>query len=129
MRSAGEGMAGSFRGGRGERSATARPCVAGGALRPFQPLGAGGAHPDREEADVPQTAHRPDVADHLREVQRGYDDEIRPIESYAPLVLAFNALFGGFLVAYARSGRKLPETIPPSDVILLATATHKLSRI
>ena len=75
-----------------------------------------------------QTAQRT-IADHLREVERDYDDQIRPIESYGPLVAAFNAACGGFLVAYARSGRKLPEHVSAGDVVLLATATHKLSRI
>jgi hypothetical protein len=77
---------------------------------------------------VPQTSERT-IADHLQEVERGYDDQIRPIESYGPLVAAFNVAFGGFLVAYARSGHKLPEHISGGDVVLLATATHKLSRI
>jgi hypothetical protein len=30
---------------------------------------------------VPQTAHQANIADRLRSVERGYDDEIRPIES------------------------------------------------
>jgi hypothetical protein len=78
---------------------------------------------------VPQTAHQADVADRLRSVERGYDDELRPIQSYAPLVVVFNAVFGGFLVAYARSGRRLPEHVGLGDVILLSAATHKVSRI
>jgi hypothetical protein len=77
---------------------------------------------------VPQT-HQRSAADHLRGVERGYDDEIRPIESYGLLVATFNVAFGGFLVGYARSGRRLPEHVSAGDIALLATATHKLSRI
>ena len=78
---------------------------------------------------MPATAQHSTVTDHVRDVERGYGNEIRPIESYAPLVAAFNGLFGGFLVAYARSGRKLPAELSAKDVVLLATASHKLSRI
>jgi hypothetical protein len=78
---------------------------------------------------VPSTAHHTTITDHVREVERGYADDIRPIESYGPLVAAFNGLFGGFLVAYVRSGRELPAELSAKDVVLLATASHKLSRI
>jgi hypothetical protein len=75
------------------------------------------------------TAHRTSVADHVREIERGYAAEIGALESYGPLVAAFNVAFGGFLIGYARSGRTMPEHVSAGDVVLLATATHKLSRI
>jgi Protein of unknown function (DUF1360) len=51
-----------------------------------------------------------------------------PFASFASLAGAFNAAMGAALVAAARSGR-LPERIDASDVILIGTASHKLSRL
>jgi hypothetical protein len=51
-----------------------------------------------------------------------------PFRTYATLAAAFNAAFGGALVAARRSGR-LPERIDTRDVLLIGTASHKLSRL
>jgi Protein of unknown function (DUF1360) len=51
-----------------------------------------------------------------------------PFRTYAGLAALFNAAFAGALVAAKRSGR-LPERIETRDVILLGTASHKLSRL
>jgi hypothetical protein len=52
-----------------------------------------------------------------------------PFGSYALLAALFNAGFAGLLVAARRSGRELPERIGPGDVVLIGTASHKLSRL
>ncbi len=53
----------------------------------------------------------------------------RPIGGYATLT----ALFGGLCVAFAewmrRSDRQLPERVGAADLLLITTATHKLSRL
>jgi hypothetical protein len=49
--------------------------------------------------------------------------------SYAVFAALFNAGFAGALAAAKRSGRELPERIEPSDVLLIGTASHKLSRL
>ena len=78
---------------------------------------------------MPATAHDTNVTDHVRDIERGYAGEPHPIQTYGPLVATFNGLFGGFLIAYVRSGRELPAELSTKDVVLLATASHKLSRI
>jgi uncharacterized protein DUF1360 len=49
--------------------------------------------------------------------------------SYAVFAALFNAGFAGSLAAAKRSGRELPERVEPSDVLLIGTASHKLSRL
>ncbi|HET6867403.1 MAG TPA: DUF1360 domain-containing protein [Solirubrobacteraceae bacterium] len=51
-----------------------------------------------------------------------------PFRSYATLAAVFNAAFGGALAAAGRSGR-LPERVSTQDVLLIGTASHKLSRL
>ncbi len=51
-----------------------------------------------------------------------------PFRTYATLAAVFNAGFGGALVAAKRSDR-LPERVSIQDVILIGTASHKLSRL
>jgi hypothetical protein len=51
-----------------------------------------------------------------------------PFASFAAFAGIFNAGMGAALVAAARSGR-LPERVDTRDMLLLATASHKLSRL
>jgi hypothetical protein len=51
-----------------------------------------------------------------------------PFRTYAALAAGFNAAFAGALVAARRSNR-LPERIETRDVLLIGTASHKLSRL
>jgi hypothetical protein len=55
-------------------------------------------------------------------------DERPPFGTYATLAAVFNAGFAGALVA-ARRKRRLPERIRADDLILIGTASHKLSRL
>jgi hypothetical protein len=55
-------------------------------------------------------------------------EERPPFRTYAALAAVFNAAFGGALVAARRSNR-LPETVATRDVLLIGTASHKLSRL
>lgn len=41
----------------------------------------------------------------------------------------FAALSGGFVTWFRRSGRELPDTIATRDLVLIAIATHKSSRL
>ncbi|HLM09279.1 MAG TPA: DUF1360 domain-containing protein [Thermoleophilaceae bacterium] len=52
-----------------------------------------------------------------------------PFASYAAFSAIFNAGMAGALVAARRSGRELPERVSAGDLVLLGTATHKLSRL
>ena len=52
-----------------------------------------------------------------------------PFGIYALLTAIFNAGYAGALVAARRSGRELPAQISPQDVVLIGTASHKLSRL
>jgi hypothetical protein len=66
----------------------------------------------------------------MADIAGGYSPHThRPLRSYAGLT----AVFGGGVLAYAgafrRSRRGLPERLPAGDVVLLGTATYKLSRI
>ena len=61
----------------------------------------------------------------------GYaDPHERPsFGSYAALAVVFSASFAGALVAARRSGRELPERVEAGDLVLIGTASHKLSRL
>jgi Protein of unknown function (DUF1360) len=52
-----------------------------------------------------------------------------PFASYAAFAAIFNAGLAGSLAAAKRSGRELPERIGPGDILLIGTASHKLSRL
>jgi Protein of unknown function (DUF1360) len=56
-------------------------------------------------------------------------EERPPFGSYAAFSAVLNAGFAAALVAAKRSGRDLPERIGPGDVLLIGTASHKLSRL
>lgn len=51
-----------------------------------------------------------------------------PFRSFAALTALFNAGFGAALVAAGRNDR-LPEKVGAGDVLLIGTASHKLSRL
>jgi Protein of unknown function (DUF1360) len=52
-----------------------------------------------------------------------------PFVTYAVLAAIFNAAYAGGLVAAKRTGRGLPATVSAGDVVLIGTASHKLSRL
>jgi hypothetical protein len=52
-----------------------------------------------------------------------------PFASYAAFSAILNAGLAGSLLAAKRSGRELPERIGPGDVLLIGTASHKVSRL
>ena len=51
-----------------------------------------------------------------------------PFRPYAALAAVFNAGFAGALLAAKRKGR-LPERVTAEDLLLIGTASHKLSRL
>jgi hypothetical protein len=68
-----------------------------------------------------------------REARDAFDSYAEPSErppfrTYATMATLFNAGFAAALMGAQRSGR-LPERIETRDVILLGTASHKLSRL
>jgi hypothetical protein len=72
--------------------------------------------------------------DHLthetREAFSGYaqPEERPPFRVYAALTAVFNAGFAGALYAAKRS-RRLPDRVSAQDLMLIGTASHKLSRL
>ena len=62
---------------------------------------------------------------------RGYaaHTERPPFTAYAAFAALFSTGVAGALVTAKRSGRGLPERIAASDLLLIGTATHKLSRL
>jgi hypothetical protein len=65
-----------------------------------------------------------------RDAFAGYADpqERPPFRTYAALAAIFNGGYAGALIAGKRSGR-LPVKVEVQDVLLLGTASHKLSRL
>jgi hypothetical protein len=65
-----------------------------------------------------------------RDAFAGYaePDERPPFRTYAVLAATFNAAFAGALLA-ARRSRRLPDRVSAQDVVLIGTASHKLSRL
>src|SRR5438067_2534919 len=56
-------------------------------------------------------------------------DEPRPLGAHAVLTGVFNGSVLAYAVAFRRSGRGLPDRIPPADLALIAVGTYKLSRL
>jgi hypothetical protein len=52
-----------------------------------------------------------------------------PLLAYAILATVFNTLFAAALALAKRSGRELPERIGANDLVMIGTASHKLSRL
>jgi hypothetical protein len=61
------------------------------------------------------------------EVSASYDRDDDPLGGYLGIMAVYATLVGGAGYLLHRSGR-LPESFGTKDVLLLATATHKLSR-
>jgi hypothetical protein len=80
---------------------------------------------------APEQLRDTDEAKEVPEPIAGYavPAERPPLLSYTAFTLIFNALLAGALVAFKRSGRELPARIEPYDVVLIGTASHKLSRL
>jgi uncharacterized protein DUF1360 len=58
-----------------------------------------------------------------------YSDEAIPLGAYAAVMGLYGAAFAGALVAARAGGRELPPRLPPGDLVVFGTATHKLSRL
>jgi uncharacterized protein DUF1360 len=56
-------------------------------------------------------------------------DERPPFAAYAAFATAFHAAMAGAVVAAKRSGRDLPQRVEPADLLLIGTASYKLSRL
>jgi hypothetical protein len=52
-----------------------------------------------------------------------------PLAAYATFATAFHAAMAGAVVAARRSGRDLPQRVDAGDVVLIGTASYKLSRL
>ncbi|HEV2790367.1 MAG TPA: DUF1360 domain-containing protein [Solirubrobacterales bacterium] len=80
------------------------------------------------------TATPPDDGSTLREVPSpiaGYAEPERrpPFLPYLALMSVFGSLLGAALLVARRQERELPEQVSPGQVLLVGTASHKLSRI
>jgi hypothetical protein len=71
---------------------------------------------------APLSAVAREEADEYRE---GAD---RPLGAYVTIIAVFAALVAGAAGLAALTGRRLPATVGPWDVVLLAMGSHKLSR-
>jgi hypothetical protein len=52
-----------------------------------------------------------------------------PFAAYATFATAFHAAMAGAVAAAKRSGRDLPERVEAGDIVLIGTASYKLSRL
>lgn len=55
--------------------------------------------------------------------------EDRPLSGYSALLAAYGVTAAGLLAALRAAGKPLPERIAASDLLLIAVATHKISRL
>ncbi|HEY7266367.1 MAG TPA: DUF1360 domain-containing protein [Solirubrobacterales bacterium] len=70
------------------------------------------------------------LAEKAQEIKHEYTHgEERPMGSHLALLVAYNTLVGGFLLARARAGKPLPARVGAGDLLLAGVATHKLSRL
>ena len=58
-----------------------------------------------------------------------YSDDSPPLGSYSALAGVYGAGLSGALLLAHRSGRHLPERVEAFDLLLLGTATYRLSRL
>ena len=67
----------------------------------------------------------------LAEPYAGYapPEERPPLAAYATFAAAFHAAMAGAVVAAKRSGRDLPQRVGAGDIVLIGTASYKLSRL
>jgi hypothetical protein len=56
-------------------------------------------------------------------------EERPPLAAYATFAAVFHAAMAGAVVAAKRSGRDLPQRVEPGDLVLIGTASYKLSRL
>jgi hypothetical protein len=52
-----------------------------------------------------------------------------PFAAYAAFAAVFHSAMAGAVVAAKRTGRDLPQRVEPGDVLLIGTASYKLSRL
>jgi hypothetical protein len=52
-----------------------------------------------------------------------------PLAAYATFATAFHAAMAGAVMAAKRSGRDLPQRVEAGDIVLIGTASYKLSRL
>jgi hypothetical protein len=70
------------------------------------------------------------TAQAARSAARSYSpDRPQPMVGHAGLLSIFSGGVSAVAVAFRRSGRQLPERVPPSDLILMSVATYKVSRL
>jgi hypothetical protein len=70
------------------------------------------------------------LRDRLTRLRRAYaPHEHRPLDGYLVAMGAFGVLAGSLAAAAKLGGRPLPERPATADVVLIAIATHKLSRL
>ena len=67
----------------------------------------------------------------MTEAYAGYAPprERPPLAAYATFATVFHTAMAGAVVAARRSGRDLPERVEASDIVLIGTASYKLSRL
>jgi hypothetical protein len=56
-------------------------------------------------------------------------EERPPLLSYLGFMSIFGTLVAAALAVARRQGRELPETVPAGQLLLIGTASHKLSRV
>jgi uncharacterized protein DUF1360 len=56
-------------------------------------------------------------------------EERPPLAPYATFAAVFHAAMAGAVAAAKRSGRDLPQRVEPGDIVLIGTASYKLSRL
>jgi hypothetical protein len=71
------------------------------------------------------------VTETLAEPHAGYapPDERPPLGAYATFAAVFHGAMAGAVVAARRSGRELPQRVDAADIVLMGTASYKLSRL
>lgn len=72
-----------------------------------------------------------DVVEDLPNPAAGYapPEKRPPLLSYLGFMSVFGALVAAALTVAKRQGRELPERVPAGQLLLIGTASHKLSRI
>lgn len=70
------------------------------------------------------------VRGRLERLRRQYaPHEHRPLDGYLVTMGAFGVLAGSLAAAARLTGRPVPQSPSPGDVVLISIATHKLSRL
>ncbi|MFN2613458.1 MAG: DUF1360 domain-containing protein [Actinomycetota bacterium] len=88
----------------------------------------------RQNGGKPNPMGAPEVVKDVARAARHEADEYRhgkdrPLAQYATIMGANASILGGIVVAFRRSGRRMPRGVATGDILVTAVAVHRWARL